>query len=43
LETDALESALQQSVKDLHTKQQQLADEQKQVNSAVVIVSTYLL
>jgi len=34
LDTDALESTLQQTVKALHTKQKQWEDEQKQVNIA---------
>ena len=39
LAADALDSALQQRVKVLCTKQQQLEDEQKQVNTAFLNIS----
>jgi len=35
-ETDTLESTLQQTMKALHAKQQQLEDEQKQVNTSLL-------
>ena len=38
-DTDALESSLQQTVKFLCTKQQQLENEQKQVNTAFINIS----
>ena len=45
LDTDVLESSLQQTVKVLYTKQQQLEDEQKQVNTALIniIGSSFLI
>ena len=39
LDTDALESKLQQTLKALHKKQQQLEDEQKQVNISVLDIN----
>jgi len=42
LDTDALESTLQQTVKALHTKQKQWEDEQKQVNIAGLPQHNYI-